>query len=510
MLEVIKRVLTGKVSLLKKNIAANFAGSAWQALMGLVFAPFYIKLMGVESWGLVGVFSMLQALFGLLDMGLSSTLNREMARLSVLPAKEREMRDLVRTLETLYWGVAVLIGIAVIALSPFIAQHWVKTVHLSANTVEQAILLMGFVMAIQMPIGFYSGGLLGLQKQVRLNLINGGISTLRGAGVALALWLVSPTIQAFFICQVVISALNVALLAVYLWRELPATGEKAAFRSRLLRGVWKFAAGMGGMTLIGAILTQLDKIILSKMLSLELFGYYTLAGIVAMNLNRFLGPVYSALYPRFTQLVSFNDEEGIRRLYHQSCQFLAVLLLPVALVVAAFSREILLLWTQDPVIAERTHLLVSVLICGTALNGLMYPTYILQLAFGWTKIGLQISSFLAVIFIPAIILLTRNFGAAGAASAWVALNIVYILIGVPLTHGKILKGEVRNWAVNMACPLAGILLTLLPGRYFIKTFIPGGTGLVYIPVMFAFALAGAVLFSRHIRSVIAWELAGGK
>ena len=34
-----------------------------------------------------------------------------MARLSALPHKEQEMRNLVRTLETIYWSVAVFVGI---------------------------------------------------------------------------------------------------------------------------------------------------------------------------------------------------------------------------------------------------------------------------------------------------------------------------------------------------------------------------------------------------------------
>ena len=85
------------MNLLQKNITANFLGSTWQALIGLIFVPFYIKFMGIESWGLVGFFITLQAIFGLLDMGLTSTLNRELARLSVMPHKEQEMRNLVRT-----------------------------------------------------------------------------------------------------------------------------------------------------------------------------------------------------------------------------------------------------------------------------------------------------------------------------------------------------------------------------------------------------------------------------
>ena len=58
---------------------------------------------------------------------------------------------------------------------------------------------------------------------------------------------------------------------------------------------------------------------------------------------------------------------------------MTVLILPVAIVVAFFSYEILLFWSQNPIIAEKTHLLVSIIICGTALNGLMHLPYALAI-----------------------------------------------------------------------------------------------------------------------------------
>ena len=92
-------------------------------------------------------------------------------------------------MEILYWGIAVFVGIAIVSLSPFIANHWIKAGQLSPKTIEQALLIMGFIMVFQMPIGFYSGGLMGLQKQVLLNIINVCMSTLRGVGAVLILWL---------------------------------------------------------------------------------------------------------------------------------------------------------------------------------------------------------------------------------------------------------------------------------------------------------------------------------
>jgi hypothetical protein len=175
----------------------------------------YIRFMGIEAYGLVGFFATLQALFSLLDLGLSATMNREMARYSVQPDKAQEARDLVRTLEVGYWAMGIVIGIVVLVLSPFIAHDWVKAEKLAPAALQQAVVMMGLAIAFQWPTGFYAGGLMGLQRQVLLNVINTGVATLRGAGAILILWLLSPTIQAFFGWQVLTSVLQTLLTAFY-------------------------------------------------------------------------------------------------------------------------------------------------------------------------------------------------------------------------------------------------------------------------------------------------------
>lgn len=87
------------VSRLKLNLVANFAGTGWSALMQLLFIPVYIKLMGIEAYGLIGFYVTLQGALQILDFGLSPTMNREMARYSIQPEKASEARDFVRTLE---------------------------------------------------------------------------------------------------------------------------------------------------------------------------------------------------------------------------------------------------------------------------------------------------------------------------------------------------------------------------------------------------------------------------
>ena len=118
---------------------------------------------------------------------------------------------------------------------------------------------------------------------------------------------------------------------------------------------------------------------------------------------------------------------------------MSVLILPVAIFIALFSYEIVFLWTQDPTTAERTHLIVSILICGTALNGLMHLPYALQLAFGWTRLSLLKTLIAVILLVPLIIYMTMHFGATGAAIAWLILNIGMFIFEIQIMHRRLLR-----------------------------------------------------------------------
>src|SRR4030042_4748086 len=115
------------MSTVKKNLIANYFGQGWNALMGLAFVPLYIKYLGVESYGLIGIFAMLQAWMVLLDMGMTPTLSREMARLTGGAHEAQSIRDLLRSIETICFGIAVVIALGIWAASGWFASDWLRT-----------------------------------------------------------------------------------------------------------------------------------------------------------------------------------------------------------------------------------------------------------------------------------------------------------------------------------------------------------------------------------------------
>ena len=107
---------------LKRNLAANYLGQAWVSLMAVVFLPLYVRYLGAEALGLIGVFALLQAWLTLLDLGITPTLNREMARFTAGGHSPRSIANLLRSLEAVCALLASLVVLALWAASGFVAS----------------------------------------------------------------------------------------------------------------------------------------------------------------------------------------------------------------------------------------------------------------------------------------------------------------------------------------------------------------------------------------------------
>ena len=487
---------------IKRNLVANFLGKIWTALMSIIFLPYYIKLIGVESYGLVGIYVSLLALFAVLDLGLCTTMNREMARLSSQGSSPEEFRNVTRTLEILYWAIAILIGASIFFAAPFLAENWFIAKELSPEVIKQALYCIGIALAFFWPSSFYSGGLMGLQKQVLLNGIAVFSATLRGIGMVIVLTFISPTIQAFFIWQIIVNLLQTCLTAFCLWSHLPLSNLKPRFNLEILKSLKGFTIGIAGTTALGIILAQLDKVILSKILTLDTYGYYVFATTVASSLYYIIGPIFSAFFPHFTQLVYANNLEDLKRVYHIACQLMSSLILPITLLVVLFSPELIYLWTRNAETVENTYLLVKLLMIGTAFHGLLTLPYALQLAYGSTKLIFYLNLASVVLIIPLLLWSANKYGSVGAANVWVIVNAGAFFVAIPAMHKKLLKQENWSWFVqDVGLPLLVALSIVLIGRwYFPKENINGIFPFFYLGLTYVLAVVSAILISPSVRS----------
>ena len=165
------------------NLFANYVGTGWTVLIQLLLVPVYMRLLGPEAYGLVGFYMTVQSVLQILDAGVSPALNRELARRTAVGAAMPGTPDMVKTLETIYWMVGLGLALLIAAGSSPLATHWINNKTLPTADVARAIALMGLSFAFQWPISFYTGGLLGLQRQTAASMVNTATATVFGLGV---------------------------------------------------------------------------------------------------------------------------------------------------------------------------------------------------------------------------------------------------------------------------------------------------------------------------------------
>jgi len=487
---------------LRRNILSNFVGQGWSFLIGMVAVPFYIRFLGVEGYGLVGFYGALRAIFNsFLDFGLSMTINREVARYSASDARIGQTRDLVRTMEIAYWLIGLLLGIIVYLGAPVISKYWIKSETIPVSTIENVIVIMGLITFIQWPLTLYQGGLIGLQKIVLLNQINVVMATLRGVGGVLAVWLFPQPIIAFFLWQVILSSIQLGITTYSLWYHLPPANQVPRFQKSIVIEIWRFALGMSGTSLFSFFLTQADKVILSKILTLEQFGYYSLAVTLNEQLQMVSPQITQPLFPRFSALVSTNDKNTLRDLYHKASQLVSVVILPIAGTAAFFSRELIYLWTQDKQIADIVAPIATLLFAGTALINLIDIPYSLTIAFGWVKFTFLRSLILSILIVPLMIVMSLRYAGVGAALTWALINLGQLIVLPFVIHQRILEGDLSRWYTHdIGIPLFFTIIMLSIARWFIPSGLSFLQYFTVIGLIAIFVFGVVVLSAKEART----------
>lgn len=445
----------------RRNIAANYAGQVWSAAISLVFTPVYLQALGTEAYGLIGFFVVLLAWFALLDLGLSGTVMREMARGRAGALPPTELGDLMRSIEWIVLCVAALI-VGIIALgAPWIESHWIEMRTLSSQEVRDALVVMGLAIAARFCESVYRGALYGLNEHVFYNVVLVVFSTLRAGGTALAVsW--QPNLVVFFACQF-LGALG--MLAVLFWRThamRPAAGRTARFSLPALRRVGRFAGGLSLATLLGLVFSQLDKLFLSSMVSLDRFGLYMLAVTLISLFAVISGPVGSALSPRLAVLVATNDVVGTQAVFTQGTALVSAIAGAVLAVLLIVPETVLWVWIGDAPLAAEGAAPLALLAVGAYCNAVSVVPYCLQIAHGWAELSVRLNMAGIVLLVPGLWIGYGALGLTGAALAVAGVSCLMLVAGMVLTVRRLLPHHfARAFAIACLLPLGAACLPVL-------------------------------------------------
>lgn len=512
MLAKLKKIIPDKnhpgSSSLKKSIVVSYLSQIYVVILGILVIPYYITTMGGETYGLVGFFAMLQSWFAMLDLGLTPTISRETARFRGGSHSAQTYRRLFRSLSIIFFSIALLGGLTLLFASRFIGNSWLNVQHLNISQVSFALQAMAISVALRWMTGLYRSVISGSEQLGWLGYFNIYIASMRYLLVFPVLWLWNPTPKTFFSYQLAIAILEFSFLWLKANLLLPRL-TKEEYRQlgwslKPVKQVLGFSLSIALTSGMWILVTQSDKLIMSKILSLENYGYFSLVIIVASGIMIISGPISGAIMPRMAKLEAEGKQQELNLIYRKATRFVTIIGGSLSLILAFNAKTILLAWTGNAHIADTTSKVLTLYALGYGINIVSAFPYYLQFAKGKLKLHI-IGSFLYIItLLPLLFWATKHYGMIGAGYAWFISNLLYFLCWTYVVHNTYAKGIHFNWLLK---DVIAIIILPLTMAFMISQFIPTIEGsrqfmLLQIIIKGLIILTTAVFSSKTAREMI--------
>jgi O-antigen/teichoic acid export membrane protein len=444
----------------------------------LLMAPVYLRYLGAEAYGLIGFYTTLLICMQVFDMGMATTLNREIARHGVGKLSEDNMQ-LLRCVELVYAAISAALALGMWMLSTWLAKSWFTAKNISVTDITYALYGIGTCVALRLPINVYQSALFGAQKMHLASAIGILQIIVASLGSYILLRFYNANVVIFFVWQVVIALLHLFCIRTVVWRNAPKwTAPNMDWRP--LRDLWRYAVGAGLVSIAGLVLSQVDKVVLSKTLDLEQYGYYMLATTLAACIYMLVGPLYNVFFPVVSKLIAQNKTDELLAKYQFYSASLASIVFPLALYLVLFLPQLVGLWLNKPEAIEQVSSIAGLMVIATTLHAVMHMPHALIMASGVARAYLAMYLGLIVLSFPITLFLSIKYGAIGGAWGQIILFGSYAVAGTWITHRFCLKGYALNWLLKDIGPPLGVVAFFAVVAYGFELHTPSHFGLLNV------------------------------
>lgn len=381
------------------------------------------RVLFPEDFGLVGmavVFSTIIRAF--VEFGMGAAL---------IQLKEREFSD--SYLYTAYWtGLVVniiLYLLIYIVVSPLIATFY------DEPQLEQIFPVLSLGIIIN---SFNMVQLVKLTRELdfRSLTIIGFISTAVATVISILM-----AYTGFGIWSIVVHQPLVAFISLPLYLLINRWVPKLHWNKQEFKKIFSFGLYTSGTQITNSINSQLDFLLIGKLLSAQPLGLYSLAfQVTDLVKSKVVTIVTKVMYPVYAKIQ--DDKERVRSYYEDVIKFNFLIIAPIMSLMVIFAYDLVTFIFGDK--WEASVPLVRILAIGSLIQVLASSNTSLIRGIGYPKLEFMLQFFKAVlIFIPSIIIGVYLNGIIGAswavvvnysAAVIIAHIVLYRLIGYSLKN----------------------------------------------------------------------------
>lgn len=432
-----------KHSQLNRNIIYNLLGQGTVMALGILAVKFIFNRLGEDALGIVYfVYALNTIAVGIFDLGIPASTVREIS--SVLKTEPEYIFKLIQTFSFLSWATFLFLGVSLFLLAPVLVKNWIQLKTLDEQSAIAALRLFGIASFLTFPRILYVNVLRGLQRMEFNNLLEAILGILQQCGMFLLLIFGSsfPSMIAWLALTYV---LGILLYVAVLRRFFPSTALWPVCHVGVLKRNVRFSSRILFINAMFGFYSNIDKMIVSRLLPLGLFGYYAVArSMVSQVSGLFATAVSQAAYPVFSVMLKNGEKKGVLSRYQTLHHFLSSLIIPVLAGILFFFTP-LFSYIFNRGVAELLFWPVLFLCVGHFMEATWSIPYAVSLASGKPGIAARQQAYNFVVILPVTFFMVYRFGLIGAGLSWAVFYLLHYAYGVPRICRECLEIPVASW-----------------------------------------------------------------
>lgn len=498
------------MSKLSKNIIYNFFGQGLLLVLGFVAVKYIFKQLGEDALGVIYfTLTMNVVLSAVLEMGICSTTVREIS--GHFESDPDYIQELIRTFSLFYWVAYALLGIAIYFLAPVLVEKWIHLKTMDIATAIYVLRILGISSLITLPKSFYISILRGLQRMEFNNIIDVAVSGLQQFGTILILAFggnLFHVVYWFVICYG-ISILSYLVVFAHFFSIIAIVPKY--FNTVIKRNI-KYCLSMTSISILVMIHTMGDKVIISKMLPISIFGFYIFAYNTVSKLTLVTSSTFQAAFPSFSALFKAGDRIGMITQYKKMQDLLCFATVPLFAFIP-FAATPLFNYLFNAEVAKMLFLPITLLCVGFYMNGTVNIPYAFSLGVGRPDIVARQNFYALFVVLPVTLLLIYYLGLVGAGLSWIFYHLFYYSYAMPRICLECIEIPVKNWYLHVFK-----IFVLIGGTYGIAGLILKVIGiqsifslsLTYTITSVVFLLISGMMIGDDLRGTLVRLLRGVK
>lgn len=426
--------------------------TVWGALLGIFTTPFLIHRLGVSSYGVFALITIVTGYLLNLEFGFGQATVRFLARARASGEPQTEA-EVIGSALSVFLPAAIVGGCVLLFGAPFIVRHFAHGPgHLHALFVD-AIRLGGPIVFSSFLASFATSALQALgrfQVVVRTRAVFGTAASVSAVVTAAA----GLGLRGVLTAQVLVSATQCVVLMWVLSRSTAASlrpsWHRATVRSMARFGFFVLLAGLGTQVMLQGAPT-----ILAAYSTTAEVAAFAVPNLVLQQLLGIVGASSFGFLPFVSAVSARGDLSRVREMYRANLRMTLLIIAPVTVYLAVFARTLLSTWI-DPSFAARASGALSLLAVAVVVLGLSAPPA--DVARGLDRpavVTLYTAASSVAVLVLAFLAVPRH-GAAGAAFA---LSVGLGTTTAPLVIGvatNLLDMPLRDLARSLTGPALGV------------------------------------------------------